>query len=161
MRKYTRVCNMKLLKIVYTPILILLSIFAYNCSSHIAIECNTLNTDSTYYFVSGMMDHHEWDKGWIKEEIKKDDVNNWLRSYDVKLLDDTTIKDTLTITKIISKEFSSYLIRWDKVKDKIKNDYKIYYYSTPDVYWKSLSGQDGLVIINNCKVLYIFILSQS
>jgi hypothetical protein len=152
---------MKLLKIVYTPILILLSIFAYNCSSHIAIECNTLNTDSTYYFVSGMMDHHEWDKGWIKEEIKKDDVNNWLRSYDVKLLDDTTIKDTLTITKIISKEFSSYLIRWDKVKDKIKNDYKIYYYSTPDVYWKSLSGQDGLVIINNCKVLYIFILSQS
>jgi hypothetical protein len=152
---------MKLLKIVCTPILILLSIFAYNCSSHIEIECNTLKTDSTYYFVSGKIDHHEWDKGWIKEEIKKDDVNNWLRAYAVKLLDDTTIKDTLTITKIISKEFNNYLIRWNKVKDKINIDDKIYYYSTPDLYWKSLSGQDGLVIINNCKVLFIFILSQS
>ena len=152
---------MKLLKIIYTPILILLSIFAYNCSSHIVIECNTLTTDSTYYFVSGMIDHQEWDKSWIKEEIKKDDVNNWLKAYAVKLLDDATIKDSLTITKIISKEFNNYLIRWDKVKDKIKIDDKIYYYSTPDLYWKSLSGQDGLVIINNCKVLYIFILSQS
>lgn len=154
---------MKNLKIIIlTLCFILFFCLAFNCSSsNKVIECSNLNTDSTEYFVTGLMDRRKLKVEWVKEEINKDSFSTWLKNYAENLVKDSGNLDSLTAGEIAKTQYRDFIEEWNKVKDKITTGDKIFYYSTPKRYWDSLAGQDGLVVINNCKVLYILILMQS
>ena len=122
---------------------------------------NLLKSDSTEYYVSGLMDHQELNAEWIKKEINKDSVSIWLKNYSENLVKDSDNLDSLSAAKIIEAQYRGYMKNWDKIENKITNVDKIFYYSTPEIYWDSLAGQDGLVIIRNCKIMYVLILMQS
>ena len=118
---------------------------------------NLLKSDSTEYFVSGLMDHQELKAEWIKKEINKDSVSNWLKNYSENLVEVSDNRDSLSAAKIIEAQYRGYMKNWDKIENKITTVDKIFYYSTPGIYWDSLAGQNGLVVIRNCKIMYVLI----
>lgn len=148
--------------LILPSIVILISLMG--CSSVPKLtSCSSLSkSDSTQYFVSGLMDHTELNVTWLKEEVKKEHIADWLRSYIKKGSEQDSPplphdeRQNIEITT-----FNEFYSRWKAVENKITEADKIYYYSTPDNYWSSLAGQDGLVVIRDCKIMYVLILSQS
>lgn len=125
--------------------------------------CDSLTrSDSTRYYVGGLMDHSELKPEWILEEINKKDINVWFREYSIKLYSEYfIISDSTEFNKAVDKSTEFHINKWKEIKPLIRDEDKIYYYTTPDIYWKSLAGQEGIVIIKNCEILFVYILSQS
>jgi hypothetical protein len=143
-------------------ILSIISILFIGCSTTKYLpDCNNLTkSDSTEYYVSGLMDHTELKKEWIKEEIKKENVRIWIKNY-INRPSGIIETDSLSLIKINEVEYKSYVKKWEKIENKITPEDKIFYYSTPENYWTILAGQDGLVVIRKCKIMYVLILMQS
>lgn len=127
-----------------------ITIIGIGCSSSKYFpECgDIIKSSNTEYLVSGLMDHTELKKEWIKEEIKRDSVENWIKNYIYK----QTSKESID---------NIYLKNWRKIKSNLNNGDRVFYYSTPKEYWDVLAGQDGLVVLRNCKIIYIEVLWQS
>lgn len=129
------------------------------------VPCGTLSkSDSTEYFAPGLMDHSELDAAWLKEEIKKEETKYWLAAYAKKHIEEIFASSSVTpaeLEKIRNRTLKQYSDSWNSIESKISPEDKIYYYSTPREYWTSLSGQDGLAVIRNCKVVYVLTLTQS
>lgn len=127
-------------------------------------SCGTIiKSDSVQYLAPGMRDHSELKSAWLKEEVKKEQVHDWFRNYIKKGLSD---RDTSLISASERQRIESSSLKWINeewkvIENKITEEDKIYYYSTPDEYWHALAGQDGLVIIRNCRIMYVLILRQS
>jgi hypothetical protein len=132
------------------------------CSSKIILNCGNLEkSDSVKYFVSGLMDHDELKMEWLKEEIPQYDVVNWLKDYENRINAYNQVTDSSANSKIVNDQLKSDFKKWIIIEHKIRNGDRIFYYSTPKSWWEVLSGQDGLVIIRNCEILYVMVLMQS
>ena len=142
--------------------LLIITILFIGCSTTQYLpDCdNLVKSDSTEYYVSGLMDHTELKKDWIKEEVKKENVRIWIKNY-IDKPSGIIETDSLTIIKINEAQYKGYVKKWEKIENKITPEDKIFYYSTPENYWISLAGQDGLVVIRKCKIIYVLILMQS
>ncbi|HEX2867594.1 MAG TPA: hypothetical protein VHO03_11160 [Ignavibacteriales bacterium] len=129
------------------------------------VPCSTLSkSGSTEYFAPGLMDHAKLDPSWLKTEIKKEELKEWLLTYVKKDNEDILTNNSFSkaeLEKINMTMFDSYNNSWNQIEGKTSSEDKIYYYTTPQEYWASLAGQEGLVVIRNCKILYVIILSQS
>ena len=139
----------------------LLTLIGFGCSSSRYLsDCDELEiTDTTKYFV--LMDHNELKKDWLKEEIDKNNIQSWFTNYVDNITSDISELDSLQLKNIKQQQFDSYFKKWQQFENKILNQDRVFYYSTPKEYWKILAGQDGLVLIRQCKVIYVLILMQS
>jgi hypothetical protein len=127
------------------------SIFDLNCES---LERN----DTSVLIVTGLMDHNELEISWFKEEIKPDSIEVWANKYLRKSLSNNP--DSLEL-KSINQSLKYIATKWKRMQLHLKPGDRIFYYSTPEIYWNSLAGQDGLVILRKCLVIGMLILAQS
>jgi len=110
--------------------------------------CKTLRqADSLIVDVSGLMDHNELQIDWIKEEIKSDGISTWFTRW---------IKDS-----DLNNEIEYFSKMCSEMELNLQSGDRIFYYSTPDNYWSSLAGQEGILIIRNCIVVRKYVLMQS
>lgn len=144
-------------------ILLFSEILSSGCGTSKKISnCNILTgTDSTKYYVSGIVNQTEIKSEWLKEKLEKNDVHEWLRNYVNKITSNNNSIDSTSLNKTRENSLNDYLWKWEKIERQITKDENIYYYTTPKIYWKVLAGQDGIVIIKGCKIIYVLILSQS
>jgi hypothetical protein len=118
---------------------------------------NIFHTRSTEY-LSGILDHNELRKEWISEEIEYSEVRNWLHNYYLLRFEEMyTTFDSANFERSLNWQID----KWSKVEDKISELDKIFYYNTPEDYWKALAGQDGLVVLRGCEIIYVMVLFVS
>jgi hypothetical protein len=145
-------------------ILFLIVIFINGCSSTNNLTgCGELiKIDSTEYLASGLLDHTELKGDWIIEEIQKSQVKDWLKNYYYKRYSDYFNSfDSTTAINLIDQSVNFDIGHWEKVEDNIYSLDNIYYYTTPEDYWWALAGQDGLVVIRDCQIIYVLVLTVS
>lgn len=144
------------------PILLFTAILSSGCGSYSNISncTNLTSSDSTKYYVSGLMSQTELKSEWLKEKLKKNDVKKWIRNYVNKIAFDKNM-DSASINQIRRQALNDYLWKWSKIEKQIIKGEDLFYYTTPKDYWDSLAGQEGIVIIKDCKILYVLVLSQS
>jgi len=123
--------------------------------------CNELTNNKSEYFAAGIMDHHELKKEWLLEEIESDKVADWFVKFCESNLVELKDKDSVLYNKQMKALYEDYKETWENIEKKLKDGDKIFFYSTPDNYWYSLTGQNGLVIIRGCEIVYVMVLSQS
>lgn len=124
--------------------------------------CKALKqSDSLITDVSGLMDHNELQIDWIKEEIEIDSVATWLRNWIIRTMTSGDSRLDSINSKFINEELSYFEKKWRDIEMDTQAGDRIYYYTTPDHYWSSLAGQDGLLIIRDCVVIRKYILMQS
>lgn len=111
-------------------------------------------------FASGMIDHNELELPWIKFEVKKDSLNFWAEKYIKETFFSDSEIDKLN-KKIYKQELDYLILRLEKVEEYLEESDRLFYYTTPKIYWDSLAGQDGLAILRDCKVVGVIILTQS
>ncbi|MBX2964540.1 MAG: hypothetical protein KF845_00240 [Cyclobacteriaceae bacterium] len=110
--------------------------------------CKTLRqTDSLTVNVSGLMDHNDLQINWIKEEIKSDGISTWFTRW----IKDSNLDNESEYFSNMSRDMELSLQPGDR----------IFYYSTPDNYWSSFAGQEGILIIRDCIIVGKYILMQS
>ncbi len=126
------------------------------------VKCKTFErNDSLKILAPGLIDHSELKTEWVKKEINKDSIEIWLKNYMEKcVIINPDNLDKLEL-KILEQEQGYIIERWNKIKSLIIDGDKIMYYSTPENYWNSLAGQDGIMIIRKCLIVGVLILSQS
>ncbi|WP_430816576.1 hypothetical protein [Carboxylicivirga sp. RSCT41] len=145
--------------------IILLSIIFITYESYSQTDnefpCSKLERSSNMKFIaSGLVDHCEMEISWIKNEIKKDSIQTWLRAY----IKESFFKDLELDGKnkeLLEREVEWINQRWEKFKVHVEESDKVYYYSTPQNYWDALAGQDGFVILRECTILGVIVLTQS
>lgn len=140
------------------------SLLVIGCSSEKYLpECGEIiKSDSIKYFVSGMMDHFEFEKKWIKERVIDVNTSEWIENYVNRKMDiEKTEIDSIYLATIQDQEINNYIQKWQQIERKLLVEDQIFYYSTPKEYWEALAGQDGLVVIRKCKLVYVLVLSQS
>lgn len=149
-------------KIFLMIILVLILHFCAGCSSSKKLpECKELTNHKTEYFVAGIMDRHELKKEWLKEEIEFDKAADWYVKFCAHDLTELNEKDSALYNKQMKKLTEGFNETWGNICQKIKDGDRVFYYSTPDMYWGSLAGQSGLVVIRGCEIVYVMVLSQS
>lgn len=123
--------------------------------------CETLNRSSDMKIeVSGLMDHNELEISWIKNEVNRDSVSSWLHNYFIESEFDMEKLDE--IDKEIIKQTESWIeSKTENIYEFIEESDRIFYYTTPEEYWYSLAGQSGFIILRDCIVVRMIILSQS
>lgn len=141
-------------------------LFSTGCSGLKKLTpCDTLSkSDSTEYFVQGLMDHTKLDVSWLKTEIKKEVFKDWLLTYVRKDNEDLLAVNSISTAELGTLNmnmFDGYYKSWKLIESKISPEDKIFYYSTPLEYWTALAGQDGVAVIRDCKIVYVLVLSQS
>lgn len=110
--------------------------------------CKTLRqADSLIVEVSGLMDHNELQINWIKEEIKSDGISTWFARW-IKAWD-------------LANESEYFSKVGRDIELSLQSGDRIFYYSTPDNYWSSFAGQEGILIIRNCIIVGKYVLMQS
>ena len=97
---------------------------------------------------------------WLKEEISPDTIYNWaadfLKEY---VFPEENMSDS--DNRILQKEANYIKLRFDEVINQIGDSISIYYYSTPQVYWNTFKGQDGIVVVKDCLILGKLVLRES
>jgi len=145
-------------------IILLLSVITIESSKaqiNYLLPCDSLElNDSTQISVTGLMDHNDLDVNWIREKIENDSIEKWLRNYTEKMFEPDERDDPFSL-KIINEQIEYDIARWNNLKQYMRADDIVAYYTTPKSYWESLAGQDGLIIIRRCKVIGLLILAQS
>lgn len=111
-------------------------------------------------FASGMIDHNELELSWIKFEVKRDSLNTWAEKYIKETFFSESEMDELD-KKIYKQELDYLILRLEKIEEFLEESDRLFYYSTPKIYWDSLAGQDGIAILRDCKVAGVIILAQS
>ncbi len=133
-----------------------------NAQNTFVLNCKTFERiDSLKINAPGLIDHSELKIEWVKKELVKDSVEIWLKNYLKKgIITNPENPDKLDL-KILKQELDYLFERWNKFKTLIVEGDRIIYYSTPENYWNSLAGQDGIIIIRKCVIIGVLILSQS
>jgi hypothetical protein len=148
-------------KITIISLLILVTFVSSNAQVNYSLPCDSLEqNDSTIILVSGLMDHNELQVNWIKEKIEYDSLENWIKKYLEKQFE-TELNNDPFILKINNEAIESEIVRCKEFKKYMISDDILVYFTTPKLYWDSLAGQDGLIIIRKCKVIGMLILAQS
>jgi hypothetical protein len=127
------------------------------------IPCSSLlRTDSTHLMVPGLIDHNELNPTWIKEKIDFDSIDVWCKKQSSIFTSEYLSRAT---KKEVKKQSDRHL-RWLRKEFKklipfYRTGDTIWYYTTPDSYWNSLAGQDGILLMRNCTLIVQIILMQS
>jgi len=124
-------------------------------------HCDTLiRMKDSKIFAAGMIDHNELELSWIKYEVKKDSINFWAKDYLKKTFFSESKLGELD-KKIYNQELEYLILRLEKIKEFIQESDRLFFYSTPEIYWKSLAGQDGVAILRDCEAIGVIILTQN
>ena len=116
------------------------------------VQAKNLRTE-----VSGLMDHDSLSIEWVREEIQKDSISSWVDGYSRGSLD---LSDPMQ-AKWAAGIRRHVLTMWNQVAGQVKPTDRIFYYSTPDLWWYSLGGQDGLIVVRECSIVAKLIIMQS
>jgi len=117
-------------------------------------------TKKTRIYTSGLIDHTDMEIEWIKKEVNRDSLNTWTETY-IKKAWFSGIEINDRNRKHFRQEVEYLISRLEKIEEFVEESDKFYYYSTPDSYWSALAGQDGIIILRECKVMGVIIITQS
>jgi len=156
--KSKKILKMKKTFLIITAFLFSLTVVSQTIEN---FPCDTLiRMKDSKILAAGMIDHNELELSWIKFEVKKDSINFWAEDYLKKTFFSESKMDELD-KKIYKQELEYLILRLEKAKKFIEESDRLFFYSTPEIYWKSLAGQDGIAILRDCKVIGVIILAQS
>ena len=124
-------------------------------------DCGSLTgLDSATVIVDGLYDHLEMEPAWLLEEIEPDHIDAWIdRNARTQLISggESPRADSLRIAR--TRQWLQ--TEWGQLRRLMQPGDRFFYYSTPDGYWSSLAGQDGIVLIRKCKIVARMIITQS
>jgi hypothetical protein len=110
--------------------------------------------------VSGLTDHDELEPAWLKEELGPHTIDDWIRRYAAQSMaswePDSARRE---VRMLLEREFLHDA--WNQLVRLSAPGDRFFYYTTPDNYWSSLAGQDGIVVLRRCVVVAKSILVQS
>lgn len=130
-------------------------------SQVVEIPCENLKNDSNIVVLAyGITNKYRIDKSWLQEYIPNDSITKWSMRYinETMVLGD---ENQNLLEKLIEREIEHIQTKIDSISLQIGNNYKLFYYSTPDSYWNKLKGQDGIVFIRDCEVKGVIIIRES
>jgi len=134
-----------------------------------------LASDSTHVDAPGLVDHLGVDATWVKEIIPPDSVAEWFHRRSMErakeiwapppeadTTDPQVQQNRQHLQRILANpDRSASIADANEILQYYRPGDLIIYYSTPDNYWWSLSGQDGLLLLRNCHIIIQIILTQS
>ena len=105
------------------------------CSSKYLPECSCeLEVDTVEYLIPRLASYsYPLERDYIREEVKKDSIIQWVKDY----------YQTENI------EVSLFWVYWKEVEDKLKNQDRIFYYSTINEF----GGITGFIFVRDCKII--------
>ncbi len=139
-------------------------LFSVSISQNNKIHCISLTeSDSALHHPEGLIDNiGKMDPNWLSEKI---DVNNFYLWYAQhfnipvpNVLDTSKIDIELKKRGVVAVNNNSDII-W--LLKHLRPGDEVWYYTTPDNYWASLSGRDGIVLIRKCRIIVEIIFTQS
>jgi len=94
---------------------------------------------------------------WLKESLSAEEADKflwefWTESWNEK--NKEILKTDTTFQRFALKH-------WENLKNKMKPSDEFWYYTTPTEYWEALAGQEGIVLLRQCKVVGTIITWQS
>jgi hypothetical protein len=111
-------------------------------------------------FVSGLTDHDDLEPAWLVEELGPETIDDWIWRYAAQSMARWE-PDSARREVRLRREREFLHEEWRQVVKLSAPGDRFFYYTTPDNYWSSLAGQDGIVVLRRCVVLAKSILTQS
>jgi hypothetical protein len=138
-------------------------ITASECQSS-KIDCKSLTeSDSALYHPEGLIDNiGAIDPQWLGEKIEVGDFYLWFsKHFNLSI---TNVIDTSKVDEELKRR-GEHAIKGNKevewLLQQVKSGDELWYYTTPQIYWDSLSGRDGIVVVRKCRIVAEIIFSQS
>ena len=106
---------------------------------------------------AGLVHAHPLEPEWLRRPLSSIGADSylwdtWVDGWNVESRD-ALVSDSLFI------EWE--LAGWEALQTKVEPGDQFWFYTTPDSYWNTLAGQEGVVLLRECAVVGTIVTSQS